>query len=122
MSATSKLASSLNRRDEIPNRELAKQIVRNNDTNAIKELVKNLNNKNRDIQNDCIKVLYEIGEHKPALVARHSKKFIALLDSSNNRLQWGAMTALNSIVDENAKQIYPALNKIIAAANKGSVI
>src|SRR5206468_12175633 len=64
-------------------------------------------------------VLYEIGEHKPALVAGHSKKFIALLDSSNNRLQWGAMTALNSIVDENAKQIYPALNKIIAAANKG---
>ena len=122
MTIISKLASSLKRRDEVPNQELAKQIFYKNDKKAVKELVENLNNKNKDIQNDCIKVLYEIGELKPALVADYAKDFIALLDNKNNRLQWGAMTALNTITLENPKAIYSALTKIIDTANKGSVI
>src|SRR5437868_386904 len=122
MSVINKLASSLNRRDEVPNQELAKEITKANDKNAVKELVDNLSNKSRDIQNDCIKVLYEIGEKKPGLIAGHAKKFIDLLDSKNNRLQWGAMTALNAITPENPKEIFSSLPKIIEAANKGSVI
>lgn len=101
---------------------MAKQITDKNDKQAVKELVDNINNKSKDIQNDCIKVLYEIGERKPSLVADHAKEFVALLDNKNNRLQWGAMTAINSITLENPKVIYSALSKIIAVADKGSVI
>ena len=54
-----KLASSLNRRDEVPNQGLAKEIVLSKNKKAIKELVKNLSYK-KAIQNVCIKVLYEI--------------------------------------------------------------
>jgi hypothetical protein len=122
MNVISKLASSLNRRDEMPNQELAKEIVKTNDKNAVNELVDNLSNKSKDIQNDCIKVLYEIGEKKPQLIAGYAKDFIELLDSKNNRLQWGAMTAINTITLENPKAIYSALPKIVEAANKGSVI
>jgi len=122
MSIINKLASSLNRRDEVPNQELAKQIVAKGDKKAIQELIDNLNNKSKDIQNDCIKVLYEIGERKPSLIADHAKKFIELLENKNNRLQWGAMTAINTITLENPNAIYSNLPKIIAAANKGSVI
>jgi uncharacterized protein (UPF0147 family) len=122
MSILGKLASSLKRRDEVPNQALAKQIVNKNDRKAVKELVENLHNKSKDIQNDCIKVLYEIGERKPALMSEYAKEFIALLENNNNRLQWGAMTALNTITLENPKVIYSALSKIIAAADKGSVI
>jgi len=122
MSVINKLASSLNRRDEVPNQELAKQIASKGDKKAVKELVDNLNNKSKDIQNDCIKVLYEIGEIKPALIAGYAKEFIALLDSKNNRLQWGAMTAINTITLENPKLINGALTKIISSAERGSVI
>ena len=122
MSILNKLASALDRRDELPNEELAKQIADKNDNEAVKELVANLSNKRKDIQNDCIKVLYEIGERKPALIAAYAKEFIDLLASRNNRLQWGAMTAINTITLENPKLIYGSLSKIIAAADNGSVI
>ena len=122
MTVINKLASSLNRRNEVPNQKLAKQIANKNDKKSVKELVDNFFHKSKDIQNDCIKVLYEIGERKPALVANYVKEFIALLDNKNNRLQWGAMTALNTITLENPKAIYSALPKIIATADKGSVI
>jgi hypothetical protein len=52
MSILTKLASSLNRRDEVPNQELAKQIAKTNDTKGVKELFENLNNKSKGIQND----------------------------------------------------------------------
>lgn len=122
MSVIPKLASSLDRRDEMPNQELAKQIAAKKDKKAVQELVDNLSNKSKDIQNDCIKVLYEIGEINPSLISDYAKEFIALLDHKNNRLQWGAMTAINTITLENPKVIYAALVKIIAAADRGSVI
>jgi hypothetical protein len=117
-----KLSTSLNKRDEVPNQELAKEVADKNDKKAVKELVKNLGHKSKDIQNDCIKVLYEIGERKPQLIADYVKDFVSLLDSKNNRLQWGAMTALNSITLENPKIIYSALSKIAKVADNGSVI
>ncbi len=63
MSDLPKLASSLGRRDEKPNQEL--------------ELVENLNYKDKNIQRDCIKVIYEIGESKPALLSDYAKEFQA---------------------------------------------
>ena len=122
MSILNKLATSLNRRDEVPNQQLAKQIVEKKDTAAVKELFENLNNKSKDIQHDCIKVLYEIGERKPAMIAGYVKEFITLLESKNNRLQWGGMLALDKIALEDPKAIYSVLGKIISAADKGSVI
>ena len=50
------------------------------DKKAVQELVDNLNNKSKGIQNDCIKVLYEIGEINPALVADYAKSLFLLLD------------------------------------------
>jgi hypothetical protein len=122
MGVLSKLASSLNRRDEVPNQELAKEIAKKKSKIDIQELVNNLSNKNKDIQNDCIKVLYEIGEINPSLISPYSKEFIKFLDHKNNRLRWGAMTAISSIALEDPKGVYAALPKIIDAAEKGSVI
>lgn len=121
-SVINKLASSLGRRDEEPNLELAKQIADSNDKNAVKELVGHLHHTSKDIQNDCIKVLYEIGEQKPALITGYAKDFVALLEHKNNRLQWGAMTAISTIAAGDPGTIHAALPKIIAAADKGSVI
>lgn len=122
MSVIDQLASSLGRRDEVPNQELAKRIAALKDQQAVQELIDNLTNKNKDIQSDCIKVLYEIGEISPSLIAPFYREFLALLDHKNNRLQWGAMTALSSITLENPQVIYDSLSRIVAAADKGSVI
>src|SRR5262245_32430609 len=99
MSVLQKLASALGRRDETPNQELAKSIAASKDAGAVAELVEHLADKNKDIQSDCIKVLYETGERNPALIAPHIEVFAKLLDSKNNRLAWGAMTALDAIAD-----------------------
>ncbi len=122
MSIIPQLASSLNVKSEVPNQELARQIAASGDKAAVRELVDNLGNKNKAIQSDCIKTLYETGELKPELIAGYARDFVALLDSKNNRLQWGAMTALSSIAGEDPKTIYAALPKIVAVADSGSVI
>ena len=122
MTIIDRLASSLNRRDEVPNQQLAMQIVDRNDEKAVEELVRNLTNKDGEIQSDCIKVLYEVGERKPALIARYAGEFSSLLDSENNRLVWGGMAALDQIALANPKTIYGMLTKIVESGEKGSVI
>jgi hypothetical protein len=122
MSVLNKLATALNRRDEVPNQELAKHIVGAKDTRAVKELIENLSHKDKNIQSDCIKVLYEIGERAPALIAPYYREFGKLLDSKNNRLVWGAMTALDSIAAQEPKGVYGFLPKILDVADSGSVI
>jgi len=122
MTILNRLASALNRRDEIPNQALAQEIVRTGDKSAIEELVKNLSNKDKNIQSDCIKVLYEIGERKPDLITSYHKEFGKLLESNNNRLAWGAMTALDAITLDEPKAVRGLLPGILAIADKGSVI
>ncbi|MBA2611867.1 MAG: hypothetical protein H0U95_07855 [Bacteroidetes bacterium] len=122
MSVLPKLASALGRRDMGPNIKLAEEIAKKGDKKSVKELIDALKNKSKDIQNDSIKVLYEIGEKRPELICDYSKEFISLLDDKNNRLQWGAMTALNCIASLDPKTIYAALSKIISVGENGSVI
>lgn len=122
MSIIGKLATSLGRRDEDPNIDLAKQIATANNKKAVAELVEHLNDKSKDIRHDCIKTIYEIGYLKPQLISDYADDYIAQLDSKSNRMQWGAMTALSVIVKEKPKELYNALPKLIEVANKGSVI
>jgi hypothetical protein len=102
--------------------KLAQSIVQKEDKKSIVDLVRNLANKDREIQSDCIKVLYEIGERKPSLIAQFAEEFGSLLDNKNSRLAWGAMTALDCIALETPEALHRMLPKIIDAANKGSVI
>lgn len=120
MSVIDLLASSQNSSGTGPNKLLAARIAQDKDTAAVKELIANLHT--RSIQSDCIKVLYEVAELDPSLVSSYAREFITLLDNKNNRMQWGAMTALDKITTENAALIYNALPKIITIADNGSVI
>ncbi|HXD30556.1 MAG TPA: hypothetical protein VN643_05550 [Pyrinomonadaceae bacterium] len=122
MTIINKLACSLGRRDEVPNQELAQQILKSKNTKAVKELVDNLANKDKNIQSDCIKVLYEIGEHQPDLIADYDNEFLALLESKNNRLVWGAMTAIDCIASIKPERIHKRLATILMVADNGSVI
>lgn len=122
MTVLNQLATALNRRDETPNKELAEQIAKAGDKKAVEELVENLGHKDKNIQSDCIKTLYEVGERRPELIAKHYKAFGKLLESKNNRLVWGAMCALDAVAAIEPKGVRSLLPVILVAADEGSVI
>jgi hypothetical protein len=122
MSLLNALSSSRREKGNDANIALARKIVETEDHSAIKELVENLQNKDKKIQGDCIKVLYETGYIKPELIAAHYSDFLGLLSSKNNRLVWGGMIALTTIVNLKPEEIYRSLELFMKTIEKGSVI
>ena len=105
-----------------PLHQALKKIADKKDKAAVEELISLLQHKDRNIQSDAIKVLYETGEKVPSLIKAYAKNFLRLLDDKNKRNIWGAMTALDSIALDDPQTIYANLPKIMAGADKGSVI
>ncbi len=122
MSVLNRLASSVGRRDEIPNQELARDLATKKDKAGIREIAQNLWNKDKNIQADCVKVLYEIGSIEPNLIADYAENFVKLLRSKNNRLVWGGMTALNEVAKAHPDAVFKYLDEIKKAKETGSVI
>lgn len=123
MAIIEKLASSLGAANDLPNQELAKQIAQSSDHSSVAELVGLLkNSKDKAIQSDCIKILYEAGYLAPELIASHYQFFGGLLRSKNNRLVWGAMIALDSISKVDPDNIFTLLPEIVNYLDIGSVI
>ena len=120
MGVIDELSTSLKLKIQEPNIALAKQIVENNDQAGIIELINELNNKK--LAGDCIKVLYEIGYLNASLIDNYADIFLKLLAHKDNRMQWGAMTALAEVSKTKPEVVYENLSDIIYAANNGSVI
>jgi len=111
-----------NRRDEVPNQELARKLAGSRDVEGISEIAQNLRNPNRAIRSDCLKVLYEIGYLSPDLIAPHVEEFLDLLSDRNNRMVWGAMIALATIGSLKPRQIWKRIDAVIRATETGSLI
>ncbi|HEX9063346.1 MAG TPA: sister chromatid cohesion protein PDS5 [Clostridia bacterium] len=117
-----KIASNLGRNDEEPNISLAILLSDTRDKEGISEIVQGLKDKKKEVSSDCIKVLYEIGERTPELISEYVMDFIGLLESKNNRLVWGGMTALSQIVYLKHEEIFNNIEIIKKAYKTGSVI
>lgn len=117
-----KVAYNLGRNDEEPNINLAIELCNTKDLDGIKEIVTGLKSEKEQIANDCIKVLYEIGERSPELIVDYVLNFIQLLKSKNNRLIWGSMTALSKITALKPKEVFENIEIVIKAYEIGSVI
>src|SRR5258708_25304876 len=122
MTALNRIAHFQNRRDEVPNQELARDLAARKDKAGVREIAENLWNKDRRVQADCIKVLYEVGSIEPTLIAGYAEDFIKLLRNKNNRLVWGAMSALGAVAEPKADVIFTHLAEIQKAMENGSVI
>ena len=122
MSVLEKIAYMQNRKDEVPNQELAKDLVETNNVDGIREIAENMFNSDKNIQSDCIKVMYEAGYIKPDMIAEYVGDFIELLRSRNNRLVWGAMLALSTIAAIKADEIFKNLEIVLRIMKEGSVI
>lgn len=96
MSVLIQIAFYQERRDEVPNQELAHKLAAAKDKAGIREIAENLWNKNKNVQSDCLKVLYEIGYIDSDLITDYVEDFLKLLNSKNNRMVWGVMIALGT--------------------------
>ncbi len=122
MSVLTKLACRQDRRDETPNKDLARELVKSQDTEGIKEIVENLWNKDKNIQSDCASVLEEIGYVAPESIEDYVSDFLRLLSSKSNRLVWGAMIILSLVADRKPQEIFDNLDDVVEAIKNGSVI
>lgn len=122
MPALNRIAHFQNRRDEVPNQELARDLAARHDRQGVREIVENLGHKDKNVRADCIKVLYEVGYLDPGLVADYAEDFVSLLKSSNNRLVWGGMIALGTVAQLKADVVYAHLDEIRKLLHGGSVI
>jgi hypothetical protein len=122
MSALNKIAFYQNRRDDVPNQELAQELAETRSQADIREVAEGLWNREPNIQSDCLKVLYELGYLAPELVAEYAGDFLKLLKHRSNRMVWGGMIALSAVADLKAAEIFPHVDEIIQTMRKGSVI
>jgi len=110
------------RRDDEPNKALARELVETNNIGGIQEIAENLWHKDKRVQSDCDSVLEEIGRIKPTLICDYVLDYINLLSSKNNRMVWGSMINLSLIGDIVPEVIFEHLETIIHAVDKGSII
>jgi hypothetical protein len=122
MSVLNQIAFYQDRRDEVPNQEVARTLAQTRNVDDIREIAENLWNKAGNIQSDCLKVLYELGYVAPELIAEYVDDFIKLLKHRNNRMVWGGMIALSTIASLQADRIFPHLELIKQTMQAGSVI
>jgi len=122
MAIAERLASALGRNDERPNVALARELAAAPDEKAIAELAALLGSGDKAARHDAIKVLYELGERKPALIAPYLEAFVLLLETRDNRMLWGALSALAALGTVAPLELSAHLDAILAAADRGSVI
>jgi hypothetical protein len=116
------LASSLDRRDEKPNKELGNRLVESRDIQGIQEAAENLRNENRAIQIDCLAVLEQVGTLDPELIENYLDEFFHLAFGKENRLIWAAMINIALIADRRPAEIMERVDEIMTLTEKGSVI
>lgn len=117
-----KIAYHLNRRDEVPNQELAKELAMNHNKKGVKEVASYLFDSNKSIASDCLKVLYEIGYTNPQLMDDYLEDYIQLLNSKNNRMVWGSMIALANVSKTRPDDVYQHISLIRSKMKSGTVI
>lgn len=122
MEIEKRLASYLGIKSQEPNIQLAKELYEQANADQVKQLIAVLQKGKAALKGDAIKVLYELGGLDPHQIEPYSMEFIELLNSKNNRLQWGAMTALAHISSLAPSKVFPHIQVVIEASEKGSVI
>lgn len=122
MTILQRIAYFQGRRDEVPNQELAQELVDTKDNEGIREIVAGLGHQDANVRSDCIKVLYEVGYRDPTLVAAYAPDVLKLLRSKDNRLVSGAMIALSTVASLKPDELFQQRAAILQAMAEDSVI
>ena len=123
MNISDRFSSALGRRDEEPNKRLAREISIAHDKTAIRELVKILCSQPApDTLADAIKVLEMVGEQQPALAHPAFPALIPLIRHPENKIVWRSMAALSTIASYHTEECFQHLGLILKVMDRGSVI
>lgn len=116
-------SSSLDRRDQGPNEEIAQQIVDGEGGKLLEEVVQVIQSKAvTRTKNDAVMVLMAISRINPKMLVNQADLFIHLLESKSNRQVWGSMIALANMASLVKEKIKPHLAKILQAMDEGTVV
>lgn len=123
MSVIGRLSSSLGRRDQAPNKQVASEIVSTHDTASVAELVHILQEPlSEPILFDALKVLAEVGEKKPELAAPSFHMVLPHLQHLSQKIKWMAMSALSNVAGLYPKEAFHQLAGILKIMDGDSVI
>jgi len=83
-------------------------------TDLLPELVEGLRADPAKIKYGCLKVLRLISEKEPAVLYPEFDRFVQLLDSESNILQWGAIIIIGNLAAlDSANKIEPILGRYL---------
>jgi hypothetical protein len=102
----SRLAVSMQRTDEMPNLELAAELVITEDTEAVKLLIAVLERHDLEHAPDAARVLCEVGTRAPEMLLKHVDKLLALCDESQREVLPYTMYAISPVAHRHAETLW----------------
>jgi hypothetical protein len=110
-----RLAVSVGRYDEMPNLELAADIVFADDTDAISVLIMVIERHDDLHSSDAARVIAEVGNRAPDLLLAHSDRLVEMIDVSRAEMLPYTMMALSPVASRYAEQLWPSRDLFWAA-------
>ncbi|WP_420577000.1 hypothetical protein [Ekhidna sp.] len=118
-----KLAYALDRKDQEPNRLVARQIVESEGQRGIEDLIEFIESKpKKRAQMDAMLALAYVGEMSPQVLAPYVHFLISKLNDPINRVIWGSMIGLAHIAHLVQPKLFSGLPKVIDAMDAGTVV
>lgn len=102
----SRLAVSMQRTDEMPNLELAAELVVTDDSEAVKLLIAVLERHDLEHAPDAARVICEVGTRAPELLLKHVDKLLALCDESQREVLPYTMYAISPVAHRHAETLW----------------
>lgn len=123
MPVQDKLAHSVGRKDQIPNKNLAVEISEFGNSDQVTELIKFIESgPKRRLQMDAILTLAYVSELNPKLAVPEVDFFLQKLDDPISRVAWGSMIALSHLVKLAPEKLYNKLPVILDAMQMDSIV
>jgi hypothetical protein len=101
-----RLATSVGRSDEMPNLELAADIVFADDADAVSILIAVIERHDDLHAPDAARVVAEVGTRAPDLVLGHAERLIELIDQSRREMLPYTMLALSPVASKHAEALW----------------
>lgn len=117
-----RLSSSLGRRDDGPNRELACELAAARDKAGVRELVALCAASEKAVRRDAASAFSELAGRAPALARPHLDAAAKLVERGEGPTVWCAMQVFSAVAAEDPAAVAPYLALITAAAAGDSVI
>ncbi len=103
-----RLAISVGRFDEMPNLELAADIVFADDADAVSILIAVIERHDDLHAPDAARVVAEVGTRAPELVLGHAERLIEMIDPTRREMLPFTMLALSPVASKHAEALWPS--------------